>query len=279
MQQTHAIGRLSSASRTHLNLSWAGGGFQIASREGVPHVDGWLRSDYHLIMVTLRGGARRHVWQTADGLRYDGPDRPGMVSFLPAGCQRRLELTDVDWTWGAFRIAAEETPPGLRSLHLPADRFLAALFAEMEALAARDGAMDTGFASAMAAAAWRYLGARHFLSTDDDRAEVLPAWRLRRLRETVADRLSEPLSVADLAAGVGLSERQLYRALRATTGQTPLGLITALRLDRARDLLQRTDAPIPEIARVAGFASPSHFARLFRRATGQPPSDWRRARQ
>jgi AraC family transcriptional regulator len=200
-----------------------------------------------------------------------------MVSVLPAGCTRRLELTDVEWTWGAFRLSpGTEELCGLRSLQMTDDLLLISLFRELEWIGARDGAVDTTLASSMSTMVGAYLGAKYLQMKPPGNAFALPAWRLRRLREYVAANLHRPIAVEEIAAEVGLSERQLHRALRATTGQTPLALVTDLRIDRARDLLARTEAPIVEIARAVGFASPSHLALVFRRITGVSPAIWRR---
>jgi AraC family transcriptional regulator len=51
------------------------------------------------------------------------------------------------------------------------------------------------------------------------------------------------------------------------------------RLERAEGLLEFSRLPLGEIAKSCGFASPSHFARVFRRATGMTPGAWRRVRR
>jgi AraC family transcriptional regulator len=51
-----------------------------------------------------------------------------------------------------------------------------------------------------------------------------------------------------------------------------------LRMDAARRLLRETKKSVATVALEVGYASPSHFARLFRRETGLSPSDYRRQR-
>jgi transcriptional regulator GlxA family with amidase domain len=48
-----------------------------------------------------------------------------------------------------------------------------------------------------------------------------------------------------------------------------------MRLERARHLLLQTKAPLIDIALEVGFENASHFARLFRKAYGQSPTDLR----
>jgi AraC family transcriptional regulator len=104
----------------------------------------------------------------------------------------------------------------------------------------------------------------------------LPAWRIRRITDYVEAHLDESIQVADLARIVGLSTGHLHRALRATVGVTPLEFINQRRIERARQILATEGTTVTELSARVGFASPNHFARLFRRATGVSPSEYRR---
>ncbi len=90
--------------------------------------------------------------------------------------------------------------------------------------------------------------------------------------------LHRTLTRAEVAAVVRLSEPQLARVFRAATGRTVMERLTELRLARAKELLLEPDASVSHVAGAVGFASFSHFARLFRRHVGVPPSDYRRGR-
>ena len=60
---------------------------------------------------------------------------------------------------------------------------------------------------------------------------------------------------------------------------TPLAVLRGLRLDRAREALQRGgDGPIADVARRFGFTNPSRFAAAYARRFGEHPSDTIRAR-
>ncbi|MGW6296235.1 GlxA family transcriptional regulator [Streptomyces sp. NPDC055058] len=115
--------------------------------------------------------------------------------------------------------------------------------------------------------------------TDRD-ADTLAAVREHALR-----RLHEPLTVADLAAHAGMSPRTFARRFTAATGTTPLRWLLDQRIAAAQRLLERTDLPMPEVARRSGFGSEvtmrQHFAsrlatspRAYRAAfsTGAPVS-------
>ncbi|MEU3278744.1 GlxA family transcriptional regulator [Streptomyces antibioticus] len=106
---------------------------------------------------------------------------------------------------------------------------------------------------------------------------------LAAVREHALRHLHEPLTVADLAAYAGMSPRSFARHFTAATGTTPLRWLLAQRIATAQKLLERTDLPMPEIARRAGFGSEvtmrQHFAsrlatspRAYRAAFSTPAS-------
>lgn len=89
-------------------------------------------------------------------------------------------------------------------------------------------------------------------------------------------RLDEPLTVADLAVHARLSTRTFARSFTAETGMTPIKWLNAVRIDRARELLETTDVGIDHVSRLCGLGTPANFRQHFRRATGIAPSEYRR---
>ncbi len=104
----------------------------------------------------------------------------------------------------------------------------------------------------------------------------LAPWRLRRATEWLEAHLADEARLSDLAAAVGLSERHLCTAFRASTGRPPHRWLQERRVERAKELLEVTPArSVTEVALACGFTSSAHFATVFRKATGQTPSAWR----
>jgi AraC family transcriptional regulator len=56
---------------------------------------------------------------------------------------------------------------------------------------------------------------------------------------------------------------------------TPLQFVIRERMLRARQLIRETSRSLIEIALEVGYTSPSHFAEVFRRTVGMPPSEFR----
>ncbi len=82
-------------------------------------------------------------------------------------------------------------------------------------------------------------------------------------------------SVPELAATLAMSKSQLYRKLKALTGETPSYYIRITRLKKGKELLQTTQMNISEIAYEVGFTDPNYFSRSFQQQFGKSPSDFR----
>jgi transcriptional regulator GlxA family with amidase domain len=89
--------------------------------------------------------------------------------------------------------------------------------------------------------------------------------------------LHRSLARREVAASVNLSEPHLARIVRAATGRSVLQRLTELRVLRAKALLLESTLSISQIAGRVGFGSFSHFTKVFRKAVGVAPSDYRRS--
>ena len=107
------------------------------------------------------------------------------------------------------------------------------------------------------------------------RGEAPGASWVYRARDLLRDRFAEPLALADVAAAVGVHPVQFARQFRRTFGCSVGAFVRRVRVDHACRAL-RTAAPLSDIALAAGFADQSHFSRVFKRATGRTPGEYRR---
>ena len=106
----------------------------------------------------------------------------------------------------------------------------------------------------------------------------LSAVAKRRVLELIDAALDARLTVEMLSREVGLSAAHFARAFKETMGRAPHQYLLALRLERARRLLETTEASLSDIAQRAGFADQAHFTRLFKRAFGTTPGALMRTR-
>jgi transcriptional regulator GlxA family with amidase domain len=105
----------------------------------------------------------------------------------------------------------------------------------------------------------------------------VPASRqpLRELQAWIADNLDQDLRVEQLAERAAMSPRNFARAFRRETGLTPAAYVEALRVEAARQRLERSSEPVELVAKRAGFGTPETMRRAFARRVGVPPADYR----
>jgi AraC family transcriptional regulator len=264
-----ATWQLSSVPPDRLLHRWSNGRFESARRSFTACVEGKIRSDSHLLMATLRGGARHHRITTDAGASFEGADHAGTVSFLPAGCTRNLLLRDVAWEWGA--IALDPRAVNAELAQLPPF-----VVSQMHALLCRDGALDEIYCEAMALAVVEYLLRRHDLAPPEPRGQYrLTAWQLRQTMERIDSLLAGRIRIEDLSRPLNLSEGHFYRAFRGSAGRSPVQMITQRRIERAAALLIQSDLPVNVVALEVGYGDPSRLARAFRDVQGLTPSQYR----
>ena len=90
------------------------------------------------------------------------------------------------------------------------------------------------------------------------------------------ERLSQPLTIRQLAAHAAVSERTFARRFVAETGTTPLRWLTAQRLNVARELLEHGNAGVDEIAYRCGLGTADNLRMHFHRHLRTTPSAYRR---
>lgn len=87
--------------------------------------------------------------------------------------------------------------------------------------------------------------------------------------------LDEPLSLKRLSANVAMSAYHFIRVFDEITGTTPHHFLTALRMQRAKDLLLSSQASITDVCLDVGYSSLGTFSRSFRRLVGVSPQAYR----
>jgi transcriptional regulator GlxA family with amidase domain len=107
--------------------------------------------------------------------------------------------------------------------------------------------------------------------------EPLPgtASAVRTVEEFIAANWNKPIDVPAMATVAGISARSLFRQFKQDRGYSPADFAKKVRLDRAREMLEQSaeGASVTQIALKCGFQNPGHFARDFRLAFGELPSE------
>lgn len=86
---------------------------------------------------------------------------------------------------------------------------------------------------------------------------------------------TEDISIEAAAESMGISPFYFSRLFRTSFDKTFLEYLTAYRVERAGQLLASTDIPVREIAPRVGYADSNYFSKVFKRQTGQTPTEYR----
>jgi AraC-like DNA-binding protein len=112
----------------------------------------------------------------------------------------------------------------------------------------------------------------HLLEGDENTSDSRV---VRRLEEFIESHCREAITVDRLAAEAGVSARAIFRAFQRGRGYSPMAFVKAVRLKRAREILASGEPGVSVTAAAfkCNFASPGHFARQYREAFGELPSE------
>ena len=94
-------------------------------------------------------------------------------------------------------------------------------------------------------------------------------------REWALTRLDEPLTISDLARHARVSPRTFSRRFVEDTGYTPTQWVLRARIDVARELLERSDLGVEQIADRVGLGTGANLRLHFQRILGTSPSEYR----
>ncbi len=98
---------------------------------------------------------------------------------------------------------------------------------------------------------------------------------IRQVLDTIVAQPAADHRLAQLAKRAAVSERHLRRMFADQTGTTPARFVERIRVEAAREQLERTTRPIETVAATCGFGSPETMRRAFLRVLGVGPSDYR----
>jgi AraC-like DNA-binding protein len=99
---------------------------------------------------------------------------------------------------------------------------------------------------------------------------------IRAAKSYIEQHLAEPLTIGDIAAAAGVSERTLQAAFQSDLSITPMAYLRGRRLDRTRaelaDAAARDRTSVTEVAERWGFGHLGRFAAEYKARFGESPS-------
>ena len=203
------------------------------------------------LMVEIPGNHR--YW-------YDSAEQPWEFFFLLI----RPTLILPNWLEARSRIG---TTPALPQTSAPI-RLLRNIFTEARSGTIADAYIASSFVYQFIAELGRFA-----LSDQRDRA----GWpdKIRAAASYIETNYARLVSLDELADNLRVSKYHLQRTFAETLGLTPHEYTNRIRIERAMELLRRTESNIEEVARLIGFSSGSYFIKVFAKLTGMTPGAFR----
>jgi AraC family transcriptional regulator len=107
-----------------------------------------------------------------------------------------------------------------------------------------------------------------------DKSDKPPSW-LKSAHELIKDGCAESITIAEIAATVGVHPLHLARTFRRFFNCSPGEYLRKCRIESASDLLLNSKKTLAEIALISGFADQSQFTQSFKQSTGITPAKFR----
>ncbi|GGA44284.1 helix-turn-helix domain-containing protein [Paenibacillus physcomitrellae] len=98
---------------------------------------------------------------------------------------------------------------------------------------------------------------------------------LQRALLYIDEKYKEDISMEQCAEFVNLSPYYFSKLFKLQTGETFIDYVTRLRIDEAKKLIAEQNLSLKEICYEVGYNDPNYFSRVFKKAMGIPPSEYR----
>ncbi|WP_123040411.1 response regulator transcription factor [Cohnella candidum] len=98
-----------------------------------------------------------------------------------------------------------------------------------------------------------------------------------RAIELMREAIDSESGEAEIARAVGMSRGHFSKSFKKVTGKSYGEYLRLIKLERAKEMILRTDEPITRVAELCGFSDYRHFSRVFRDYTGKLPTEYRKA--
>ena len=85
----------------------------------------------------------------------------------------------------------------------------------------------------------------------------------------------QDLKIEELADAVNLGRTVFYGKIRSIVGMSPSDFLRHVRLQRAEELISKSQMNFSQIAYSVGFSDPKYFTKCFKKETGMTPSEYR----
>lgn len=122
---------------------------------------------------------------------------------------------------------------------------------------------------------WLLRSIRLLFDYTQEKAEAKRSSSIGEIMDYLRSHYSEDITLDEIAEKVYLNPAYISRLVKEQTGKNYTELVMEMRIDRAVELLKNTDKYVYEIAETVGYKNLKYFYRVFRKATGKTPNEYR----
>ncbi|MFG2030237.1 helix-turn-helix domain-containing protein [Streptomyces sp. NPDC048825] len=269
--------------RSSAGLGWER--LYVSTQRELPYRDSFQGAGSHLVILHLDGPVT--VRRGRRGLTATRQVPPGGLFLHPAGTELDVELggclntVHVYVSDAVLQATADDgRPMRLKEEFGSTDPLLEQLVLALDGVVRHWEPSGRTYVDQLAVMTAAQLARRHGVRQQDAEPSGRPAGLTDRqftaVRELLDARLSEPLSLEDLASETGLSVSQFARRFKTRTGCPPHRYLMRLRVEQAARLLRAGTMPIAQVAAMCGFSHQEHLTRVIRSHLGTTPAALRR---
>ena len=99
-----------------------------------------------------------------------------------------------------------------------------------------------------------------------------------RANQYIQEHFHEEIALEDVARAVNLSPYYFSRFYKEETGVNFIDRLTAVRVEKAKEYLTRTEYTVKDVARAVGYADPNYFSKLFKKVTNMTATEYKESR-
>lgn len=239
----------------------------------------------HFVQLQLRGPVR-YRW-TTNGVTRVGTAEPGTLFLCPRGSRDRVEWLDptdrvlLSIEHPVITRVLEETAAQddveLQQSFEMRDRHIASLILALRADLEDGSPAGHLYGDSLITALAVYIQKRYavFRHRTAQFRGGMPSARLKRVLEYVDANLGEDISLSALAQVAGMGPHYFCDLFKQSIGLSPHRFVLRQKLERAQKLLRNPKTSVIEISAILGFADQSYFTKVFHKAVGVTPTEFR----
>jgi len=98
---------------------------------------------------------------------------------------------------------------------------------------------------------------------------------IKKAVEYIENNYSKDISLDDISQELNLSTYYFSKLFKEEKGENFVEFLTETRIEKAKELMKDSSKSIKEISSSCGYSDPNYFSRIFKKYTGQTPTEYK----